>query len=70
MNWRVVLSLVLAVFWLALGLYFLLSPSAQAGLLDTKTLGWLALLLMVWNLARALMVWQSRRPREEEPRWR
>lgn len=66
MNTRVVFSLVLALIWLVAGLYFLLGPKLEFAFGDSRLMGWLALLLMLWNILRAGLVW-SRPKRTHGP---
>lgn len=67
MNARVVLSLAFALVWLAAGLYLLLGPKREFGFGDSRLMGWLALLLMLWNILRAGLVWSRPKRTHERP---
>jgi hypothetical protein len=67
MNGRVIISLVMAVIWLGIGVYFLVSERVAFAFADSKMVGWLAMILVLWNVLRAGLTWSKPRRTHEPP---
>lgn len=66
MNSRVVFSLVIGVIWLGGAAYCFFFAPAQFAIGNPQLLGWVCVLLALWNVLRILMVW-SKPKRSHEP---
>lgn len=67
MNLRAILSLVMALIWLVFGLYLLFAhPHWGLPFGDTTlSIGWVAMLFVLWNIVRAALVWKPSAVRDQ-----